>query len=210
MAVFNGVLGLDEKLPDYTALDKSYAYDGDVIIIGADAGLAAASIEENDIEYIVLEATDHYGGRLQEDRDFADFPIDLGAEWIHNNPEILDILSGEDGVSETMDLVPHRFEDVYLWDGEEHKEVPQSVLRNGLFRSFLNISSKTAPGFPLSHICSESSTPNPNQNSPVTQIDYSADTVEVTTQSGDVFEADKVLVTVSVGVLEIRDNKVYP
>ena len=139
------------KLPDYTALDKSYEYDGDVIIIGAGAaGLAAARVlEENDVEYIVLEATDHYGGRLQEDRDFADFPIDLGAEWIHNNPEILDVLSGEDGVSETIDLVPHQLEDVYRWDGEEYEEVPQSAL-NSLFRFSPNTSSKTAPGFPLS------------------------------------------------------------
>ena len=66
---------------------------------------------------------------------FADFPIDLGAEWIHNNPEILDVLSGEDGVSETIDLVPHQLEDVYRWDGEEYEEVPQSAL-NSLFRFF--------------------------------------------------------------------------
>ena len=200
------------KLPDYTALDKSYEYDGDVIIIGAGAaGLAAARVlEENDIQYIVLEATDHYGGRLQEDRDFADFPIDLGAEWIHNNPEILDILSGKDGVSEIIDLVPHQLEDVYRWNGEEYKEVPQSAL-NGLFKFFPEHKFKNSTWFSFveEHFANKVAH-RIQTNSPVTRIDYSGDTVEVTTQSGDVFEADKVLVTVSVGVLKSETIEFIP
>lgn len=39
-------------------------------------------------------------------------------------------------------------------------------------------------------------------NTPVSKIDYSGDTVKVTTSSGAVFEADKVLVTVPLGVLQ--------
>ena len=59
-------------------------FDGKVIIVGAGAaGLAAAKkLEEAGIRYQILEATDHYGGRIQKNEDFADFPIDLGAEWI--------------------------------------------------------------------------------------------------------------------------------
>lgn len=192
------------KLPDYTAFDKSYEYDGEVIIIGAGAsGLAAARVlEENNIKYIVLEATDHYGGRLQEDKDFADFPIDLGAEWIHNNPEILDILSGKEGVSETIDLVPQQLEDVYRWDGEEYKEVPQRVL-DGLFSFFPEYKFKNSTWFSfVEEHFAQSVAHRIQTNSPVTRINYSDDTVEVTTQSGEVFDANKVLVTVSVGVLK--------
>jgi len=200
------------KLPDYTVLDKSYEYDGDVIIIGAGAsGLAAARVlEENDIEYIVLEATDHYGGRLQEDRDFADFPIDLGAEWIHNNPEILNVLSGQDGVSETIDLVPYHLEDVYRWDGEEYKEVPQMAL-DVLFSFFPEYKFKNSTWFSfVEEHYAKRVAHRIQTNSPVTRIDYSSDTVEVTTQSGDVFEADKVLVTVSVGVLKSETIEFIP
>ena len=39
-------------------------------------------------------------------------------------------------------------------------------------------------------------------NSPVTQIDYSKDKVDVVTKSGQVYKADKVLVTASIGILK--------
>jgi len=49
----------ENKLPQETALHKTYNYDGKVIIVGAGAsGLAAAKVlEQNNIEYIILEAT---------------------------------------------------------------------------------------------------------------------------------------------------------
>ena len=52
-----------KHLPKETALHKSYDYDGRVIIVGAGAsGLAAAKVlEKNNINYIILEATDRYG-----------------------------------------------------------------------------------------------------------------------------------------------------
>ena len=52
-----------EKLPEVTALDKSYEYSGKVVIVGAGpSGLAAAKIlERNKIDYLILEATDRFG-----------------------------------------------------------------------------------------------------------------------------------------------------
>ena len=43
-------------------------YSGKVIIIGAGAsGLAAAKVlEQNNIDYTILEATNRYGGRLKK------------------------------------------------------------------------------------------------------------------------------------------------
>jgi len=48
----------EDKLPEETALDKTYNYKGKVIIIGAGAsGLAAAKVlEKNNIDYKILEA----------------------------------------------------------------------------------------------------------------------------------------------------------
>lgn len=57
----------------------------DVIIIGAGiAGLATAhALLEDDLDVLVLEARDRLGGRTHTDRQFAGFPVEFGAEFIH-------------------------------------------------------------------------------------------------------------------------------
>jgi heterodisulfide reductase subunit A-like polyferredoxin len=99
---FNWSARATNKVPKTTALDKTYKYDGKVIIIGAGAaGLAAAKVLQlNGIDYEILEATERYGGRIKKDSLLADFPIDVGAEWIHSNPVVLNILKGKKGKRE--------------------------------------------------------------------------------------------------------------
>ena len=77
----------------------------DVIVIGAGvAGLVAASeLAETGFSVIVLEARDRIGGRIFTLKDAGrEFPIELGAEFIHGRPpEIFDMLQlGEIPVSE--------------------------------------------------------------------------------------------------------------
>ena len=96
MKVFRwGSRALD-MFPEDNALHKTYNFEGKVIIIGAGAsGLAAAKIlQRNNIDYLILEASNRYGGRLKENKTLADFPIDLGAEWIHHLPAVLNSLKG--------------------------------------------------------------------------------------------------------------------
>jgi len=59
--------------------------DAKVLIIGAGAsGLnAAKTLLDNNVDFTVLEASDRIGGRLKKNDTFTDFPLDLGAEWIH-------------------------------------------------------------------------------------------------------------------------------
>ena len=85
------------KLPNQTALNQTYSYKGKVLIIGAGAaGLAAAKVlEQNNIDYVILEASNCFGGRLKKDSTLADFPIDMGAEWIHSHPNALNVLKGK-------------------------------------------------------------------------------------------------------------------
>ncbi len=56
-----------------------------VLVIGAGmAGLSAAwHLKEAGIDVIMLEARDRVGGRVWTNRDFADIPVEFGAELIH-------------------------------------------------------------------------------------------------------------------------------
>lgn len=56
-----------------------------IIVIGAGmAGLAAArTLKAYGHEVLVLEARDRVGGRIHTSTQWSDFPVDLGASWIH-------------------------------------------------------------------------------------------------------------------------------
>ena len=116
----------EEKLPEQTAIDKTYNYNGKVIIIGAGAsGLAAGKIlEQNNIDYTIIEATDRYGGRLKKDTILADFPIDIGAEWLHSAPITLNKLKGKKGDNIDEELIPYHLDRTASWDGKELKIDP--------------------------------------------------------------------------------------
>ena len=193
-----------EKLPEVTAVNKSYDYSGKVIVIGAGAsGLAAANIlERNDIDYLILEATDRFGGRLKKDTTLADFPIDLGAEWIHSDPIVLNKIKGVSGTKIEEDLIPYHLETAAKWNGFEVKEVSKSEL-DFMYRFLpeFKFKSSTWYDFVTDHLAN-SVKEKIQFNSPVKSIDYTSDQVIVKTVDGNVFEADRVLVTVSIGVLK--------
>lgn len=57
----------------------------DVIVLGAGvAGLAAGhALLDDDLDVVLLEARERLGGRAHTDRQFAGFPVEFGAEFIH-------------------------------------------------------------------------------------------------------------------------------
>jgi monoamine oxidase len=191
-------------IPDKTALNKTYTYKGKVIIVGAGAaGLAAAKVlEQNNIDYLILEATNRYGGRLKKDTTLADFAIDIGAEWIHSAPIVLNRLKGKEGSQIDEELIPYHLEDTYTWDGATYKEVsqsknnfaynfmPESKFKNSTWYDFVNENIAVTVKHKIQF------------NSPVTEINYSGEQVFVKTKNGEVHTADKILVTVSIGVLK--------
>lgn len=199
------------ELPEQTALDKSYSYDGKVIIIGAGgSGLAAAKIlERNQIDYLILEATNRYGGRLKKDTTLADFPIDLGAEWIHSNPKVLNVIKGKSGDEIDEDLIPYKLENTLKWDGETLKSadtywknfyrfMPESKFKNSTWFDFLDQNIAREVKHKIVY------------NAAVNSIDYNSDKVIIQTQSGDTYEADKVLITVPIGILQSEKIKFSP
>ena len=194
----------ESKLPKETALHKTYNYEGKVIIVGAGAaGLAAAKVlEQNKVEYIILEATNRYGGRLKKDTTMADFPIDIGAEWLHSAPITLNKLKGKKGVEIDEELIPYHLDKTASWDGEKYSIdprwqnkfmynfMPESKFKNSTWYDFVNENIAKTVKHKIQF------------NSPVTSIDYSGNNVIVKTKNEKTYEADRVLVTVSIGVLK--------
>jgi monoamine oxidase len=192
------------KLPDETALHKTYNYSGKVIIVGAGpSGLAAAKVlEKNNVYYTIIEATDRYGGRLKKDTTLADFPIDIGAEWLHSDPITLNKLKGKDGEEIDEELIPYHLNSTADWDGTEYKInssrqndfmynfLPESKFKNSTWYDFVNDNIANT----VLH--------NIEYNSPVVSIDYSNNKVSVNITDGTTFEADRILVTVPIGVLK--------
>jgi len=194
----------ESKLPKETSLHKTYNYDGKVIIVGAGAsGLAAAKVlEQNNIDYIILEATNRYGGRLKKDTTLADFPIDIGAEWLHSVPITLNKLKGKQGVEIDEVLIPYHLDKTANWDGKDYKIDPH--WQNNFMYSFLpesKFKETTWYDFVDENIA-KTVKHNIEFNSPVAAIDYSENKVIVKTTNGKSYEADRVIVTVSIGVLK--------
>lgn len=80
-------------------------YGGKVLIIGAGtAGLYAGfELKKRGIDFQILEASSVYGGRLAKLAGFANFPIDLGAQWLHGKKSILGDLAERSGTKFTLD-----------------------------------------------------------------------------------------------------------
>ena len=192
------------NFPKETALEKTYSYSGEILIVGAGAsGLAAAKVlEQNHIDYKIIEATDRYGGRLKKNDAFADFPIDMGAEWIHNLPPILNRLKGQHGEHIEEVVIPYRLNESYTWNGSVLKKVPQ-LFTNAYFSFFSEHKFKSTTWYDyIEKNFAKDVQHTIRYNAPVSSIDYSEEKVVVTTRNDDVFVADKVLVTVSIGVLQ--------
>ena len=199
-------------VPEETALQRSYDYGGEVVVVGAGAaGLAAARVlEDNGISYTLLEATERYGGRLKATHDFADVPLDLGAEWIHNQPSILDTLSGTPGTAEGLALTRQNLGEAYRWTGQRYKRMRPALVR-ALHRFFpeYKFADSTWYDFVREHFA-ERVDHHIRYGVTVAAIDHTGDRVAVTTADGEVVWADKVLVTVSVGVLRSGDLRFEP
>jgi len=196
------------KLPNETALHKTYNYKGKVIIIGAGAsGLAAAKVlQQNNIDYLILEATNRYGGRLKKDTTLADFPIDTGAEWLHSAPVTLNKLKGKQGDEIDEELIPYHLNSTASWDGKEYKIDP--AWQNNFMYNFLpesKFKSSTWYDFVNENIA-KTVKHKIQFNSPVTSVNYSGNKVIVKTKNGEAYEADRVIVTVSIGIL--KSNKI--
>lgn len=191
---------------------KEHNFKGKVIVIGAGAsGLAAAALlEDHGVEYQIIEATDHYGGRILKNSEFADFPVDLGAEWIHQKKDILNRLIDKEGKEPEIDLIKYRTLDSYSWNGAEYKKSSMLGVKL-MYWSFPEYKFKSTTWFDyLEKSFAQKVKHKIIYNSPIKHINYTNDKVEVNTGNGAKYFADKVIVTVPLGVLKAKQIEFTP
>ncbi len=100
-------------------------FEGKVLIIGAGAaGLYAGYIlKARGINFQILEASNKIGGRLAKLTNFADYPIDLGAQWLHGKNNILGDLITKTKTKITVDESTQKF----WFNNQLVTSLPQSI-----------------------------------------------------------------------------------
>lgn len=168
-----------------------------VIIIGAGAaGLSAGYLlNQAGIDFQILEGSSTYGGRMKRTLDFADFPIPLGAEWLHVGEGVFEEIVNDSSVSVNVNTLPYNPDvDVALFEGEE---ISLAEMGFTIDQKFIN---STWFDFFDEYVV-PSVTPQISYNSIVETIDYSGDQISIITNNGEL-KADKVIVTVPVKILQ--------
>ena len=182
-------------------------FSGKVMIIGAGAaGLAAGYLlKRYGVDFEILEAAPVYGGRLKKISNFADFPIDLGGEWIHTNPKILADIISNPNTNTNIDIIVYNPQTMKLWNNGKLKS--HNYISS--FYSEWKFKSTTWFDFFEQYIVLEISD-KIVLNKPITEINYQGDKVILTTDSNETFEADKVLITTPIKILQKQQITFQP
>lgn len=175
---------------------------GGVVVIGAGAaGLTAAHLlVQAGVDVVVLEAADTYGGRTRRTTEFVDFPIPLGAEWLHAEPSVLDTIA-DAGVD--VEVVAYDSDDPFgYFDGRLTLSTlgPTTDLKFVGSSWFDVFDEYVVPGI----------ADRLRLGRRVTRIDDSGERVTITDAFGEVIEADAAIVTVPVAVLRDRSITFVP
>jgi len=179
--------------------DIDVRFTGKVIVIGAGAaGLAAGYLlARHGIDFEILEAAPQMGGRVRRLDDFADFPIDLGAEWIHSDPAVLSRLIDDSQVNGSVDVVPYSPQSIEAF----HNGRRRSYNFGGKYYSEFKFKRTTWYGF-LETFIAPDVLPFLQLDTPVVSVDRSGDRIVVTDARGARREADRVVVTTPLKVLQ--------
>ena len=196
------------------SFDLPSSYDGKIIIIGAGVtGITAGYIlKQKNIDFEILEANSVYGGRVKKVDGFADFPIDVGAEWIHKSieakpPLLKNLLANSDSAFPTF---PDNTKDYKVWNNGKLKEPKILNLLNGGDSNDYKFRNATWYDFFDNLVTSASLKKHMVFNSQVNEIDYRSEKITIKTNSEEVYQADKVLVTVPISVLQNNDIHFKP
>jgi len=155
-----------------------------VIIIGAGAGGLSSGylLNQQGIDFQILEASSVYGGRMKINSDFADFPIPMGAEWLETNTGIFKEIVNDSSVKVKVETIA---------DDDDRKFINYSWFN--FYDEYI------APSIANEIV----------YNAIVQSIDYSGNQVIITTQNGE-YKADKVIISVPLKILQDGDISFSP
>lgn len=175
------------------------AYKDKFLIVGAGAaGMSAGYLlKKYEIEFEILEAAHVFGGRLKKAANFTNFPLDLGAEWIHVEPNVLTKIANKSIVDEQFEIIDYNPQSIKTWKNGALKR------RNYIKNLYGEWKFKRSTWFDFfeQNIVPEIAD-RIIVNKPVVEINYKSDKVVAKTADNELYEADKVLVTVPVKILQ--------
>lgn len=196
-------LGLLQAAPPWA---QSAVRKHKVIVVGAGAAgmVTAHRLLQQGVDVVVCEASREAGGRMKTDTGFADFPLSLGAEWLHAPIEELSgiALGADRGALPTMcaygadanygeyadgqlRLKPLQDEDDLIFVGDSWLGFFQQQLLPGI-------------------------APRIRYNTAITHIDYSGPGVRLRDQYGGYHSADAVIVTVPIHAIRSKSPSFHP
>ncbi|MEM7539854.1 MAG: FAD-dependent oxidoreductase [Chloroflexota bacterium] len=185
---------------------KSTRFSGSVIIIGAGAGGMASGylLAQQGIDFQILEASPTYGGRMKRTTTFADFPIPLGGEWLHvADTELPDIVNDSD-IEITTQIRRYSEADTYgYFQGGELYTGPLEDYTDGKF-----VNSTWFDFF--DEYVVPSIRARMTFDTQIVAIDYSGNRARLTDSNGLTHEADKVIVSVPLKILQDGDIQFIP
>jgi len=172
-------------------------FSGSVTIIGAGAaGMTAGYLlAQRGIDFQILEASSVHGGRMKRTTSFTDFPIPLGAEWLHVETDIFQEIVNNSSASVDMNMIPYDHKNDYgLYEGhrisvEEMGFAKESKFVNSSWFDFFD--QYIFPSVREKII----------YNTVVDAIDYSGDQVVIRANNRE-FASDKAIVTIPLKILQ--------
>lgn len=185
--------------------ELNVTFNGKVLIIGAGAAglIAAYTLHRYGIDFELIEASSTFGGRVKKDTTLADFPIDLGAEWLHDQPSMMGQIANDPNISGSIDLIPYNPQSVVHWNGSQLTNYNVGGLVYGEYK-FKKTWFDYFAEFIVPPISSKMVF-----NNPVSSIDYSGNQVIVTSGS-NTYQGDKVIVTVPITILQNNSIQFTP
>ncbi|MBT5088982.1 MAG: NAD(P)-binding protein [Micrococcales bacterium] len=175
-----------------------------ILIVGAGAaGITAGhALSEKRIDFEILEASSVHGGRVKKTAGFADFPIDLGAEWVHRAikakaPTTQALLSGQ---SPEFRIFNYRPKTILQYKNGKLRskgwmKLLLALVNDGKFAD------STWFDF-IDQLVTPEMKKKIHYSTPVIKIEHSSNEIVATSASGEQFRADKVLITVPIKMLQ--------
>lgn len=192
-----GILGAASLLSAPSVLRAGRAEH--VIIIGAGAaGLTAGfHLKQAGVSVQILEASRQWGGRLRRDTTLASRPIDLGAEWIHTDADVLGRILGQNRAPADVTTMEYAPQDLQILQGGKRRRINPARYDY----SEVKFHDSTWYGFFERHLLPQVAGDIKTQ-SIVRHISKTDAGITVHLSNGQRLSADKVIVTVPLPILQ--------